>query len=149
MHAQLLQACPTLCNLMDCSLPSSPVHGILQARILEYTAMPSSGRSSQPRDRTHASCLLRGQAGSLLVPPGKPIDPLPGASFTKCFTYICFSLKAGWDLSHYTELLSCTQQSFPYPEYVFQDLQWMPETVGILGMLCFPYVYIPTIRLNL
>ena len=42
LHAQLLQSCPTLCNPMDCSLPGSSIHRILQARILEGVAMPSS-----------------------------------------------------------------------------------------------------------
>ena len=42
----------TLCDPMDCSLPSSSAHGILMARILEWVAMPSSRGSSQPRDRT-------------------------------------------------------------------------------------------------
>ena len=37
-----LQSCPTLCNPMDCSPPGSSVHGILQARILVWVAMPSS-----------------------------------------------------------------------------------------------------------
>ena len=46
------QLCPMLCDLIDCSLPGSSVHGILQARILEWFAMPSSGGSSPPRDRT-------------------------------------------------------------------------------------------------
>ena len=40
--AKALQSCPTLCDPMDCSLPGSSVHGILQARILEWVAMPSS-----------------------------------------------------------------------------------------------------------
>ena len=40
---------------MDCSLPGSSVHGILQARILEWAAMPSSRGSSQPRDRIQVS----------------------------------------------------------------------------------------------
>ena len=44
------QSCPTLCNPMDCRLPGSSVHGILQARIPEWVAMPSSRGSSQPRD---------------------------------------------------------------------------------------------------
>ena len=58
---------------MDCSLPGSSVHGILQARILEWVAMPTSRGSSQPRDRTHISCLLQWQVGSLpIAPPGKP-----------------------------------------------------------------------------
>ena len=49
------QSCPTLCDPMDCSPPDSYVHGILQARILEWVAMPSSRGSSQPRDRTQVS----------------------------------------------------------------------------------------------
>ena len=53
MYAKLLQSCPTLCNTMDCSPPGSSVHGTLQARILEWVAMPSSRGSSWPRDRTH------------------------------------------------------------------------------------------------
>ena len=44
------QLCLTLCNSMDCSLPGSSVHGILQARILEWVAIPFSRGSSQPRD---------------------------------------------------------------------------------------------------
>ena len=50
LHAKLLQSCPTLCDAMDCSPPSPSVHGILQARILERIAMPSSRRASQSRD---------------------------------------------------------------------------------------------------
>ena len=42
---------------MDCSPQGSSVHGILQARILEWVAMPSSRRSSQPRDRTWVSYI--------------------------------------------------------------------------------------------
>ena len=49
------QSCLTLCDPMDCSPPGSSVHGILQARILEWVAMPSSGESSQPRDQIQVS----------------------------------------------------------------------------------------------
>ena len=48
MHAKSLQLCPALCNPMDCNLPGSTVHGILQARLLEWVAVPSSRGSSQP-----------------------------------------------------------------------------------------------------
>ena len=54
--AQSLQSF-TLCDPMDCSPPGSSVHGILQVRILEWAAMPSSRRSSLLRDRTHISCV--------------------------------------------------------------------------------------------
>ena len=49
------QLCPTLCDPMDCSPPSSPVHGIFQARILEWVAISFSRESSQPRDGTSIS----------------------------------------------------------------------------------------------
>ena len=48
MNAKSLQLCPTLCDPMDCNLPGSSVHRILQARILEWVAMHSSRGSSQP-----------------------------------------------------------------------------------------------------
>ena len=52
-----LQSCPTLCDPMACSLPGSSVHGILQARILEWVAMRPSRGPSRPRDETHISCV--------------------------------------------------------------------------------------------
>ena len=55
--AQSLQSCLTRCDPMDCSPPGSLVHGILQARILEWVAIPSSRRLSQSRDRTPVSCV--------------------------------------------------------------------------------------------
>ena len=48
-------SCPALFDPMDCSLPGSSVQGILQARILERVAMPSSRGSSQPRDQSQVS----------------------------------------------------------------------------------------------
>ena len=45
------------CDLVDYSPPASSVHGILQARILEWVAMPSSRESSRPRDQTQVSCI--------------------------------------------------------------------------------------------
>ena len=55
MHAKSLQLCLTVYDPMDYSLPSSSVHGILQARILEWVTFPFSRGSSWPRDRTHIS----------------------------------------------------------------------------------------------
>ena len=58
---------------MDCSSPGSSVHGILQARILEWIAMLSSRESSQPRDWTWVSCVSCIAGGFLTTkPPGKP-----------------------------------------------------------------------------
>ena len=54
-HCRLVA--PTLCDPMDCSLPGSFVHGISQARILEWVAISFSRGSSRPRDRTYVSCV--------------------------------------------------------------------------------------------
>ena len=54
------QSCPILCKRMDCSLPGSSVHGILQARTLEWAAVAFSGESSWPRDWTQVSCIASG-----------------------------------------------------------------------------------------
>ena len=52
MKVKVTQLCPTLCNPMACT-----VHGILQARILEWVAFPFFRGSSQPRDRNQVSCI--------------------------------------------------------------------------------------------
>ena len=55
------QSCPTMCNLMDCpSPPGSSVHGIPQARILEWVAIYFSRGSSQPRNQTQVSYIAGG-----------------------------------------------------------------------------------------
>ena len=54
---KVAQPCPTLCDPVDCSLTQSSVHGILQARRLEWVAVPFSRGSSQHRDQTQFSCI--------------------------------------------------------------------------------------------
>ena len=56
-ESEVTQSCPTLCDPMDYSLPGSSVHGISQARILEWVDMSFSRGSFQPRDQTHVSCI--------------------------------------------------------------------------------------------
>ena len=58
VYTYLSQSCLTLCHPTDCSLPGSSVHGIFQARILEWVAISFSRRSSQPRDWTQVSCIV-------------------------------------------------------------------------------------------
>ena len=55
--SEVTQSCLTLCGLVDCSLPGSSKHEILQARILEWVAISFSRGSSQPRDQTKVSCI--------------------------------------------------------------------------------------------
>ena len=53
-------SCPALGDPMDCSPPGSSVHGVLQARMLEWVAVPISRGSSQPRNWTQVSCIAGG-----------------------------------------------------------------------------------------
>ena len=72
--AKSLQSCLTLCDPVYCRPPGSSVHEIIQARILERIAMPSSRGSSQPRSGSNLCLLhlLHWQVGFLPpVPPGK------------------------------------------------------------------------------
>ena len=64
-EVKVTQSCPTLCDPMD-----YPVHGILQAWILEWEAIPFSRGSSQPRDRSQVSCTAGGFFASWAT--GKP-----------------------------------------------------------------------------
>ena len=57
----LTQSCPTLCDPVDCSPPGSSVHGILQARTLEWGAISFSRASSWSRDRTQVSRIAGGR----------------------------------------------------------------------------------------
>ena len=73
LSGKSLQWCLILYDTMDCSPPGFSFHGILQERILEWVAVPSSRGSSWPRAWTclsYASALAKGS--SSLVPPGKP-----------------------------------------------------------------------------
>ena len=56
-ESEVAQSCWTLCDPMDCSLPGSSLHGILQARILEWVAISFSRESSWPRDGTQVSSI--------------------------------------------------------------------------------------------
>ena len=71
---QCAQSCLTLCDSMDCSPPGSSVHGISQARILEWVAISFSSRSSWLKDQT-ASLVSSALAGGFFTtgPPGKPL----------------------------------------------------------------------------
>ena len=59
MHICLVaKSCPTFCDPMDCSPSGSSVHGISQARTLEWVPIPSSMESSGHRDQTYISCII-------------------------------------------------------------------------------------------
>ena len=79
-ECSVAQSCPILCDPMDCSLPGSSVHGVFQARILEWVSISSSRGSSPPRDWIWSPTL---QVDSLpSEPPGKTSCPKDGSYFT-------------------------------------------------------------------
>ena len=117
------QSCPTFCEPMDCTPPGSSVHGILQARMLEWVAISFSRGSSQPRNRTRMSCI----AGGLL-------------NYRRIL--YCLSYKGG-DLPKMREasteepaldpslLLSCCCPSFRFSLTHFPSF-----SLGYIGSLC-------------
>ena len=70
VNVLVAQSCLTFCDPTDCSLPGSSVHGISQARILEWVAISFSRGSSCPRDQIQVSCIAADSSTS--EPPGKP-----------------------------------------------------------------------------
>ena len=95
------QSCLTLCDPMDCSPPDSSVHGILQAKILEWVAMPSLRGSSQPRIEPMSPPL---QADSLLSePPGKLMNIEVGSQFL--LQEIFPAQELNWGLLHCRQIL--------------------------------------------
>ena len=81
-ESEVTQSCPTLHNRMDCSLPGSSIHGIFQARVLEWGAITSGGTLQHLLNEFLPTC----------------ISPLPSSSLTpfrylKC-GFTCFSIKS-------------------------------------------------------
>ena len=58
VKSEVAQSCLILCNPIDCSLSGSSVHGIFQAKVLEWVAISFSRGSSWPRDRTQVSHIV-------------------------------------------------------------------------------------------
>ena len=84
--SEVAQSCPTLCYPMDCSLPGSSVHGIFQARVLEWVAIPSPGYLPDPGIEPGSPGL---QADALpSEPPGKPTASFLLSSYTALFFFL-------------------------------------------------------------
>ena len=101
----IAQACPTLCDPLDCSPPGSSVYGTFQERILEGVAIFSSRGSSRPRDGTQVSCIAGGfftvwatreaQSGIVLN------------YYTRLFFIACFN--------YFVHVCTCNLKSILYP----------------------------------
>ena len=88
-ESEVAQLSLTHCDPMDCSLPGSSIHGIFQARVLEWIAISFSRGSSQPRDRTRdLQCM---QTLCLLIEQGSPKNTLKGINSRKSEAEECLS----------------------------------------------------------
>ena len=127
-ESEVTQLCPTLCNPMDGSLPGSAVHGIFQARILEWATISVSRGSSQPRDWTEVSCIAdrcftiwataAAAAANLLQscptlcdpidgsPPGSPV---PGILQARTPEWVAISFSSTWKWKINVKSLSCAR----------------------------------------
>ena len=103
------QSCPTLCDPKDYRLPGSSVHEILQARILEWVAIPLSRRSPQPRDRTQVSHI----AGRFFTVWATREAPKAALLFLKYFYYFRVTILYHCIGLYSFELLSYTQIHWP------------------------------------
>ena len=136
--AKSLQLCLTFCDPMDYNLPGFSVHGILQARILEWVVFAVfQGIFSTQGSNLSLLCLLQWQAGSLpLAPPGKPniVAYFQLKRFSSDLAYIsstlfqCASKKCFliWDLFPPFWLF------LPYFEYF---KQWVNHLLSILSLM--------------
>ena len=76
-RAKLLQSCPVLCDPVNHSLPGSSIHGILQARKLEWVAMPSSGDLPDPGiEPVSVSLMSPALSGGFFTTSGLRSPPL-------------------------------------------------------------------------
>ena len=119
------QLCPTLCDLLDCGLPGSSVHGISQARILERVAIPFSGDLPDPGIEPGSPAL---QADSLpSEPPGKPYymytDGYVWGPYQIKACFLLFSIAWSvcvwrWTNSYYYSFVYVFEYSLPYKNVI-------------------------------
>ena len=122
------QLCLTLCNPMDSSPPGSSVHRILQARILEWVAMPSSREPSNPGIKPRSLAL---QVDSLLSElPGKPKNT--GVGSLSLLQGIFLTQESTGGLLHYRQILYLVSyQEAHLPTYLST---YLPIYLSINGM---------------
>ena len=103
MHAQSLQSCSVLCDPIDCSPPGSSVHGILQAKILEWVACPPPDGLSNPGIKYHkhtaAAAAKPFQSCPTLCDPidgSPPGFPVPGTLQARTLEWVAISFSSAW-----------------------------------------------------
>ena len=108
-ETEVAQSCPTLGDPMDCSLPSSSVHRIFQARVLEWVAISFSRGSSWPRARTQVSPTV-GRRFYCLSHQGSPIAIEICAKSLQSGLTFCVRLLCPWDFPGKNTAVVCHLQ---------------------------------------
>ena len=103
------ESCPTLCNPMDYSPGGSCVHGILQAKILEWVAISSSRGSSHPIKLKSLESFALAGGFFITAPPGKPGNCDPQSYLASC---LFLSVKFCWNAAIliYLHILGCFKE---------------------------------------
>ena len=126
VQAKSLQSCLTLCRPIDYSPPGSSIHGILQARILEWAVIPPSKGSSWPRDQTR----------SLLSPA------LAGRFFTTSTTWEAIAVQVGW--AKMAGLLCSRINGFEEAQATQRSQAYMFQSKALLGFLPIAHILLHT-----
>ena len=111
------QSCLTLCDPMNCSPPGSSVHGFLQARILEWVAIPFSRGSSPPRDWTWISCIAGRCFTIWATRETQYVDKVVYIEMQLFFPI--FNKSNQWQFKIYNFLCVCTHLYTHVPLYVY------------------------------
>ena len=119
MKALVVQWCLILCDPMDCSSPDSSVHRILQARILEWGAIPFSRGSSRPWDRTRVSFIV-GKFFTFWASRETPFTILKSAQFAR------FSVPAACSIF----LAHCQKVRGKEGTIKWNDHEWKPQALN-------------------
>ena len=146
MHAQSLQACPTLCNPLANAYQAPLFTGSFQARTLEWIAMPSSRGSAQPRE-PHVSCISYTAGGFFTTEtPGKPNWPhIPpskgGKSIPKIFLPASYARNDScFPMCYPISSIATTLWAGNYNSYIFkwdnQGLQQLNKLPQITELTC-------------
>ena len=117
------------CNPMDCRPPDSSVHGIFQARILEWLAIPFSRGSSQSRDRTQVSCI----AGRFLTIWATKEAQVPPIASTRVHMHWFLVLSSQIHIFPHVEEMICNMELYAFAFSLLGTLSGIPPYLHFLG----------------
>ena len=116
LKVKVTQLYLTLCDPMDCSPPGSSIHGILQARTLEWVAIPYSRGSSRPKDGTLVSCIAWRIFTMWTTREAPCLCYFPFFNLKQCWSkYPYIRMLTYWSLYFYMDRMLPKMENFPQP----------------------------------